>query len=759
MRRPRPRLALEGALITLTLSVWGCGPAESAQIKVACVQMRLQSSVPANVSNTISHIQTEAAQGTRLVVFPECSLTDYSAAILPGITQATIDGAIAQVAAACDDNDVYAVVGTPYYEDSTRFNAAVVIGPDGQIVHRYYKMHVVMPSVFADGNELGIFSIDGIPATIFVCHDERYPELMRIGVYGGARIAIYIAFESAEPTKEFNYRCQIVGRAVENQTWVLACNAPVGNDSGNSHGQSRIIGPDGTVHAEAGAGEAVIRHTIETDESSDAWVQQGAATWLWDQFWEEGLRVLQSQNLDYFGSVTADPLLQPDIGVLGSSPSTQMATALVQMRMSSDPATNAAQAVSFIQAEAAQGTRVVVFPQCALTDRDPAGLPGVSQTQLDAALDQVASACDANNVYAIVGSPFRQDDKLYDGAYVIDPSGAVIKRHAQMHTDLPGVFDEGERMSLFKIDNVYATVLVGHDIHYPELSRSAVLAGARVIFCLAYEAAGTDPYASESQVVCRAVESQTYVVFCNAGAGNDAGDSTGHSRIVSPSAVVHVEAGTGSDVVVRHTINTGASSSSYARRGADTPSLQDYWQESLDIVRLNNPEFYGDPAAPPIVAAFTPNPDRVFAGLEYVRQLTLVEGYPPPAWSVVEGPAGAQVDDDGRVAQWTPGPDQVGDWFTFQVQARNVYGADGTTWDVRVDCPGDFDGDRDVDQQDFGRLQACLGAPGTPPAGPGCQDADLDGDEDVDQADFGVFETCMSGANVIADPQCADNDA
>ena len=376
-------------------------------------------------------------------------------AVLTGITQTTINNAIAQVAAACDTYNVYAIVGTPYYEDSIRYNADIVIGPDGQIIHRFYKMHEVS-QVMWDGNELAMFSIKGVPATIFICHDERYPELMRIPVYAGAKIGFYNSFESYDLSKEFNYRCQIVGRAVENQSWVVSCNAPMGNDSGGSHGQSRIIGPDGTVHAEAGRTETTIRYTIETDQSSNAWAQASATTPLLSEFWKEGLRVLQSQNLDYFGSVTANPTLLPNTGVLGNSPNANIKMACVQMRMSSNINTNVANAISYIASEAAQGTRVVVFPECALTDRNPAVLASVNQSQIDAAISQIANACDTNNVYAIVGSPFRDDGgQLYNGAYVIDPNGNVIKRYAQLHTDLPGVFTDGSKMSLFKIDGMY----------------------------------------------------------------------------------------------------------------------------------------------------------------------------------------------------------------------------------------------------------------------------------------------------------------
>jgi predicted amidohydrolase len=739
------------AALVLAVAWAGAGEASAAMIKVACVQMRLSNSMSTNVSNTIAHIASEAAQGTRVVVFPEFSLTNYTATP-PPYQQSEIESAVAQVAAACVAHNVYAIVGTPWYENSVRYNAGLVIGPDGSIVERYYKVHVV-ESYTTDGNRLAMFEIDGVPATMFICHDERYPELMRIPVLGGAKIAFYISFESDEGSgKNFNYRCQIVGRAVENQAWVVSCNAPTGNDGGsNSHGQSRIIGPDGTVYQEAGATETVIRHTIDTDQASNAWAQAGATTAMLDQFWLEGLRVLQTQNPDVFPTVTAHPVLQPDLGVQGNSPGANLKVACVQMAMSADVSANAARIVSFLQSEATAGTRVVVFPQCALTDRNPATLPAVNQAQIDAAITQISAACDSRNIYAIVGSPFRDNGLLYDGAYVIEPAGAVIKRYAQMHTELPGVFADGARMALFKIDGVYAFVGVGHDIHFPELSRLAVLGGARVGFYLAYEPAGTSLYASESQVVCRSVESQTFTVFCNAGTGNAAGDSTGHSRIVSPWADVYAEAGTAGDSVIRYTISTSSASYNYAQAGAGTPSLHAYWQEGLDVLRLNNPEFYGDVWIAPVIAEVTPDPDWAAAGKEYVEELRLSQGSPPPTWSLVTGPSGAEVDAVGRVSGWTPVAGQIGSLHTFEVRAENIEDSDTETWVVRVTSRADLDFDGDADQVDFGLFQRCLSGSGVA-FGSGCAPADLDGSGTVDPDDFNLFWPCLAGSDQL--PGC-----
>lgn len=67
--------------------------------------------------------------------------------------------------------------------------------------------------------------------------------------------------------------------------------------------------------------------------------------------------------------------------------------------------------------------------------------------------------------------------------------------------------------------------------------------------------------------------------------------------------------------------------------------------------------------------------------------------------------------------------------------------------------PGDFDRDGDVDQIDFGWLQACFSGSGNP-APSACDAARLDDDNDVDQNDFGVFQACMSGSHVPGNPDC-----
>jgi hypothetical protein len=67
----------------------------------------------------------------------------------------------------------------------------------------------------------------------------------------------------------------------------------------------------------------------------------------------------------------------------------------------------------------------------------------------------------------------------------------------------------------------------------------------------------------------------------------------------------------------------------------------------------------------------------------------------------------------------------------------------------------DHDGDHDVDQADFGPLQACLSGTGVA-FQPGCENSDYDMDGDVDSADLQLFIGCFSGPGVRADEDCAD---
>lgn len=76
-----------------------------------------------------------------------------------------------------------------------------------------------------------------------------------------------------------------------------------------------------------------------------------------------------------------------------------------------------------------------------------------------------------------------------------------------------------------------------------------------------------------------------------------------------------------------------------------------------------------------------------------------------------------------------------------------------------VGCPDPFadsDGDGDVDQADFSRLQQCYTGEGTFALADECECFDHDQDDDVDPASLAAFELCANGPAIAADPACDD---
>lgn len=237
------------------------------------------------------HIARCAEQGARVVVFPECALTGYfDNAFIAAISAEQLAGLEQQVAAACRTNRVYAVVGTPYREKSNLYNSAIVIRPDGTTLARYHKIQLA-ESWPTGGQELVVFLIDGVPASIIICHDERYPELVRLPVLAGARIVFYLSHESGldKESKIGPYRAQIQARAVENSVFIVQSNAPANADATGSHGHSRLIAPDGNLIAEASIfGEDVLIESLDIERATGRLAQQSVDRGPLGDWWRSG---------------------------------------------------------------------------------------------------------------------------------------------------------------------------------------------------------------------------------------------------------------------------------------------------------------------------------------------------------------------------------------------------------------------------------------------------------------------------------------
>lgn len=237
----------------------------AVSLKVAAVQFRSTHSLAENTPRVVSHLRELAAQGVRVAVFPECALTGYHRDAVMAVTPEQLAAAEAQVRAACRQHKIAAIVGSAHRTASHLYNVALVINAQGELVERYAKVYLAGEKWFTPGNHIAYFELEGVASTVIICHDERYPELIRLPAIEGARVAYYISHESGveQESKLAPYRAQLMARAVENGVHIVAANAPANRAGGGSHGQSRIVAPDGNVRQEASVfGEEVLIETL-----------------------------------------------------------------------------------------------------------------------------------------------------------------------------------------------------------------------------------------------------------------------------------------------------------------------------------------------------------------------------------------------------------------------------------------------------------------------------------------------------------------
>ena len=161
-------------------------------MRVAAVQMAFAPTIGGNLGKIRAAIAEAARRKADAVLFPECATTGYSCdfrSLRPG----EVRDALAAIGEVAHHHAINVLVGTPLFAGKKLHNALVVIDRKGRPVHAYAKCQLtdLDRRVFAPGDAVALFKIDGVPATAIVCHERRYPELVRLGVMAGARICFH----------------------------------------------------------------------------------------------------------------------------------------------------------------------------------------------------------------------------------------------------------------------------------------------------------------------------------------------------------------------------------------------------------------------------------------------------------------------------------------------------------------------------------------------------------------------------------------
>ncbi|GAB4409441.1 MAG: nitrilase [Anaerolineae bacterium] len=224
------------------------------EITIATVQMKPALGEPEDnlvkMSDFVSKIASQ--QKVDLIVFPELVTSGFELGVrFTELAQRIPGPSVNLMAQRAAEFGVYIAFGMVSKEkvESVLFNSAVLVGPDGELVGSYNKVHLRGEErmAFREGFRLPVFETEIGNVGLMLGWDLAYPEVARSLTLDGAELICVLA--NWEKAQIEEWRTYVRARAYENAVFVAAANR-VGDDVTLSFGgESLIVGPRGKIHA------------------------------------------------------------------------------------------------------------------------------------------------------------------------------------------------------------------------------------------------------------------------------------------------------------------------------------------------------------------------------------------------------------------------------------------------------------------------------------------------------------------------------
>lgn len=235
-----------------------------SQIQAAAVQFNVkQGDVDANLAYVREALPRVAAQGANLVVLPEMWPCGFAYRNLNQLALRT-EGIVEELLGLSARHKLVIVGSMPEPNGDKVFNTVYVVD-NGRLSGVYRKIHLFSllgeDNAFSGGDSWLLAETTIGRVGVIICYDLRFPELSRRLALEGAEV-ICVPAQWPLPRQD-HWRTLLRARAMENQLFVVACNAcgPIGRL--DFFGMSMIIDPKGDVLAETGEKEGEIYSPLD----------------------------------------------------------------------------------------------------------------------------------------------------------------------------------------------------------------------------------------------------------------------------------------------------------------------------------------------------------------------------------------------------------------------------------------------------------------------------------------------------------------
>lgn len=217
-----------------------------------------------NLRRCRDFIKTAAENGSRLIVFPELSLTGFT--MNSSLAEAPGGETVRQFSHLSQEFGIAVGFGFACRE-SDRITNRFCIADNGGIIAGYDKLHPFSYggecAVYSPGNHLETVELSGETLGLTVCYDLRFPEIYQ---KLSESCSLILVIANWPDSRSDHWKTLLKARAIENQCFIAGCNRCGSGGGLNYSGDSAVYAPTGEL---VGASEPYAEQLIYAEISGE----------------------------------------------------------------------------------------------------------------------------------------------------------------------------------------------------------------------------------------------------------------------------------------------------------------------------------------------------------------------------------------------------------------------------------------------------------------------------------------------------------
>lgn len=249
-------------------------------VKVALCQTKVVESKTINIENAYRKISRAAFNGAKIIALGEMFNCPYSVKLFKDYAEDSDGETLQMMRKVCREWQIYLIGGSiPEYENGRIYNTSYIIGPQGEILDKYRKVHLFdvdikkrvelkESDVISPGNKISVIDTKYGKIGVCICYDIRFPEMfISMTLMGAQMIFVPAAFNTI--TGPAHWTTLFRSRAMDNQLYVFGI-SPARNQEQDYevYGHSIAVNPWGDVVYETQEFEEIVYSNVDIEYES-----------------------------------------------------------------------------------------------------------------------------------------------------------------------------------------------------------------------------------------------------------------------------------------------------------------------------------------------------------------------------------------------------------------------------------------------------------------------------------------------------------